>query len=380
MKKIITSTLLLALVLGASAQNKMMREAQKNYSGKKIPEAVGAIRAAMLDPTTPLDAATYLVQARIYVAASDALFANKFPQAEDTAYAALKMSLSLDNSDKNKFLAESEIGKLSTALYEKGSVVYTEGNFSRAADFYQKAYETILLAEQIDTGALFNVALCAEKAEDNARALETYEQLAGMGYRNIIVYQHLALLYEKAERTDDASRMLDVSIEIFPDDSMAYLIAANENLVLDKHEKVVAIGKAAAEKFPVFPLLYIILGASYQNSGDMDNAEINYRKAYEQNSDDYQTNFRIGAFYVEKGNKVKTAAENLPLDAGELYNSEQARAKEIFLKAIPHLVKALELSPDNLAVMKTLRDLYNFIKEGDKAAELNSKINTLEGN
>jgi tetratricopeptide (TPR) repeat protein len=203
--------------------------------------------------------------------------------------------------------------------------------------------------------------------------------LASLNYHNLIVYQHLASFYEKVDRKDDASKMLDISIEMFPDDSLAYLIAANENLVMDNYNKVVVIGKASEAKFPVFPLMYIILGASYQNTGDMDNAEINYRKAYEQAPDEYETNFRIGAFYVEKGNKVKTSAENLPLDAMDQYRAEQARAKDIFTKAIPHLEKALSLLPDNLAVMKTLRDLYNFMKDSDKATELTNKINVLEG-
>jgi tetratricopeptide (TPR) repeat protein len=172
--------------------------------------------------------------------------------------------------------------------------------------------------------------------------------------------------------------MLDISIKMYPDDSLVYLVAANENLIMENHDKVVEIVKASEAKFPVLPLMYIVLGASYQNVGDMDNAEINYRKAYDQSPNDYESNFRMGAFYVEKGNQVKTAADNLPLDAGKQYETEQARAKDIFMKAIPHLEKSLELSSDNLAVMKTLRDLYNFIKDYAKADEFTGRINALE--
>jgi tetratricopeptide (TPR) repeat protein len=380
MKRIVTIALLLAFGTSAIAQTKMMKSAQKNYANKKIPAAVEAMRAAMLDSETPLNAATYLVQARIYVAASSVPYANKFPNAEDTAFVALQKTLSLDNSETNIFLAEPEVFKLSTILYEKGGEEYAEGNYGKAADFYEKAYNAVLLLNQIDTGALYNVALCAEKAGDGERAQKNYELLANMRYHNLIVYQHLASLYEKADKKVEAAKMLDISIEMFPDDSTAYLIAANENLVMDNHDRVVAIGKMSETKFPVFPLMYVILGASYQNAGDMDNAEINYHKAYEQAPEEYEPNFRIGAFYVEKGNKVKTAAENLPLDAMEQYNAEKARAKDIFTKAIPHLEKALTLSPDNIAVMKTLRDLYNFISDTGKAKELTDKINALENN
>ncbi|MDR2556150.1 MAG: hypothetical protein LBC49_00360, partial [Bacteroidales bacterium] len=353
--------------------------AQKLYSSKKIPAAVEAMRAAMLNPKTQMDAVTYLIQARIYLAASSTLFTKKFPNAEDTAFTALQNALLLDPSEKNIILAGSEVDKLSKLLYEKGSIEYEEGKYSNAADFYEKAYNTFLLLDQIDTGALFNVALCAEKAEDNERAQKNYEMLANMSYNNVIVYQHLASLYQKADRKDDATKVLDISIEMFPDDSLAYLVAANENLVMDNHNRVVEIGKLSEEKFPVFPLMYVIIGASYQNVGDMDNAEINYHKAYEQAPEEYESNFRIGAFYVEKGNKIKTAAENLPLDAMEQYRAEKARAAEIFTKAIPHLEKALALSPDNIAVIRTLRDLYNFIGDEAKATEFSEKINAFEG-
>ncbi|MDR0763520.1 MAG: tetratricopeptide repeat protein [Bacteroidales bacterium] len=353
--------------------------AQKLYSSKKIPAAVEAARAAMLNPKTEMNVSTYLTLARLYVAASGTLYAKRFPNAEDTAFVVLQKALSLDSSETNRFFVDPEIEKLSVALYERGGSEYEDSNYSRAADFYEKAYNVIRLLDQTDTGALFNVALCAEKAGDSERAQKNYELLANVNYRNLIVYQHLALLYEKADRKDDASKMLDISIKMFPDDSIAYLIAANENLVMDNYNKVIEIGKASEAKFPVFPLMYVVMGASYQNAGDMDNAEVNYHKAYEQAPDDYEPNFRIGAFYVEKGNKVKTAAENLPLDAMEQYRAEKARSKDILGRAIPHLEKALALSPDNIAVIRTLRDLYNFMGDVEKATEFTSKINTLEG-
>ena len=122
MKRIITTVLFLACVAGAIAQQStMVKSAQKNYTKKKIPAAVEAIRAAMLNPETLPDAATYLVQARIYVAASNPPYSKNFPKAEDTALIALQKTLLLDSSETNFFLAESEIVKLSAIFYEKGS-------------------------------------------------------------------------------------------------------------------------------------------------------------------------------------------------------------------------------------------------------------------
>ncbi len=387
MKRIITIVLSIVFIGSIAAQKQKplkpgqaIKEAQKIYSSKKIPAAVEMMRVAMFDPKTPFESSTYLLQAQIYVSASSALFAKKFPKAEDTAFIALQAALKFDDgSDLFKVLTypkiEQEVAKLSGALYEKGSIAFGEGNFNGAADFYEKAYNAAMLLNQIDTGALFNLALSAERGEDDARAIKNYEILAGMKYQNLILYQRLALLYEKIGKKDEASSMLDLSIEVFPEDSTAYLNAANQNLNMDKYEKVFAIAKVAQEKYPVFPVLYIVLGAAYQNSGDMDNAEIAYRKAYEQDSEDYLTNFRIGAFYLNKGNIVKTAAENLPLSEGAKYQAEKARAQEIFAKAIPHLEKALELSPDDVNVVRALRDIYNFTGDSAKATEYTGRIN-----
>jgi tetratricopeptide (TPR) repeat protein len=393
MKRIITIVLLVALAGSVVAQKKQkplkpgqaIKEAQKNYSSKKIPAAVEMMREAMLDPKTPFESSTFLLQAQIYVSASSDVFAKKFPNAEDTAFMALQAALKFnDGSDFFKAITypkiEQEVLKLSSALYSKGGNAYEqEGNFNGAADFYEKAYNTAMLLNQIDTIALFNIALSAEKGEDDSRAVKNYEILASMKYKNLALYQRLALLYEKAGKKDEASSMLDLSIEMFPEDSTAYLNAANENLNMDKYEKVFEICKVAQEEYPVYPLLYIVLGAAYENSGDMDNAEIAYRKAYEQDAEDYTTNFRIGAFYFNKGNIIKTAAENLPLTEGAKYQTEKARAQEVFAKAIPHLEKALELSPDNINVVRALRDTYNVIGDSAKATEYTGRINALEG-
>jgi tetratricopeptide (TPR) repeat protein len=99
-----------------------------------------------------------------------------------------------------------------------------------------------------------------------------------------------------------------------------------------------------------------------------------YEKALEINPDYFKAVYNLGAIYTNRARDLEIIAGNIPFDQQEKYDSVKKLASENLEKARPYLEKALEIEPDDLDVMRVLKEIYARTNDKEKLSEINKRI------
>ena len=81
---------------------------------------------------------------------------------------------------------------------------------------------------------------------------------------------------------------------------------------------------------------------------------------------------------MNKGIRTREEANALPLEAAAEYDRLVEQAKKEFNQALPYLQKIIEVQPENMNVLITMRDVYMQLGKIAEANDIRSKIETLE--
>ena len=100
---------------------------------------------------------------------------------------------------------------------------------------------------------------------------------------------------------------------------------------------------------------------------------------------DYDTNFYIGYFYVEKA-EHENRQFNQKLDSftsQEEYMAERKKVRAVYMESIPYLEKAHELNPQNVDCAQILKEVCFLLREEpgvmDKYTKYNAEYKKLKG-
>jgi len=115
------------------------------------------------------------------------------------------------------------------------------------------------------------------------------------------------------------------------------------------------------------------LGKTYDDEGNIPEAEKYYQKAADLNPDFFEAYYNMGAVYVNKAAEIQAEANDLPLDQMDEYAKLTEKANENLAKAVPHLEKALEIKPDDAPTIAALKETYARLKMDDKLEKLNQQ-------
>jgi len=151
-----------------------------------------------------------------------------------------------------------------------------------------------------------------------------------------------------------------------------------KNNQFDKAIQYIDIAKADD---PTNYSLYYAAGIMYLNQNYFNEAIENLKKAHELKGDFFDTNYGLGAAYINYGGDLFLKANDI-VDINE-YNVAVEEANAQYLNALPFMEKALEYSPDNLDVMRSLQELYFRLRQKDdslniKYQEIRAKIQSME--
>ena len=130
----------------------------------------------------------------------------------------------------------------------------------------------------------------------------------------------------------------------------------NQEYIATLTEGIKAVpGNATIEK--LYAIYYLKEGQKFQQAGNIEKAEENYKHATDVTSKKWKTDalYSLGVLFYNNGADVLRKATPLASSNKEKYASEKAKADAAFKKAVDYLGEAVTLSP-NRTEIKQMQD------------------------
>ncbi|MBE0637925.1 MAG: tetratricopeptide repeat protein [Bacteroidales bacterium] len=377
MKRFVFIILGLMLVHGANAQTNNVTAAYNHLRYGKLDKAKEAIDKAIENPKTMTVGKTWFYYGNVYLAihlSDEPDYKNLDPDALEKAFNGYEKALQYD--EKNEFTQEINERLIVCAeqYFNKGVTFYNESNFADAASAFDQA---ALINQNIgitDTTSYFYTAQSAFFAGKLDLAKQNFQKLIEMNYAEPAIFRFTSEVYKAEADTVKALETIKQGRSRFPDEFSLIIEEINIYLAANEKDKAMELLQIAITKDDKNPTLFFAVGTNYDQMGNFEEAEKNYLKAIELNSEFFDPIYNLGALYVNKAIEITEQANKLPLNEQKKYDELKVQADEYLTKSLPYLEKADQLNPNDVYVLRTLRDIYARLGMLDKLKEVDEKL------
>ena len=386
MKKVM---ILLAVVLTANvmmAQKKDRTDAFMYNKNGQYEKAMASIEKCVnheqfLGMKPNDQAQAWLYRAAIYqniIQSQDEAVRNLAPNALEIVYESLMNCMKNESYlNDNKQEIYQRVGSVMNSYYTKGADDYNTGNFAEAAPMFKKAYDIAKSLGSTDANDMLNLAATSSlRAENYQQALEYFTELKNSGVDDVDIYKHLAASYHGLGNEDKAFEMISTGLEKFPGDASMIIEKVNVYLKQGKGEEaindLVELQKLDPNNASILFILGTIYGDENNDVYNSDKAIEYYEEAIKVNPNYYDAIYNLGAMYISLSNKLKTQANDLPLDKVKEYNELVEQAEELVRTGLPYVKQAYEAQPSP-EVKSVLRTMYVQLKMNDEAKALDAE-------
>ncbi|MDA0729023.1 MAG: tetratricopeptide repeat protein [Bacteroidetes bacterium] len=379
MQKLLSTALMVAISATSMGQKEVVSAYNANKEGDYA-TAASYIEQAVDNPKANIKNKTWRYRGDIYlnISRDSALFA-AFPDALVKAKESFMKAMELD--PKGAYAQETTIGLGQVQMQASNAGIgnYNSGDFGAAGGLFDLAAEIARAFETVDTMAVYNSALCYEKAGDLDMAVTRYQDCAAIGYQVLNVYLFISNLYRNAERVDEALATLQAARELYPREQSLIIEELNIYLTNQEFDKAKENLAIAAEQDPTNEILWFSLGSVLDNLGNAEDAIGAYIKALEIAPEYFDANYNLGALYFNQAVQGINKANDMwkpRMTKAESAAQKQAEddAKALFATAMPYLESAHASEPSDVETMRSLRDIYARTGEDDKLVEMSAKL------
>ena len=377
-----TVAVMAMLPLGLFAQKDVVSAYNANQDGDYL-KAAEFIDQAILDAKANIKEKTWRYRGNIYtnLAADSALYA-QVPDALDKAVASFAKADELDVKQRYNSERLADIARGATIAGNSGISYFNAGVYGRAGELFVTASEMTQLLGAVDTMAIFNSALCFEKASMYDRAVDQYMMCGGYGYQVPDVFLFAANIQKMEGDTASALTTLQNARADFPREQALIIEELNIYLTNEEFDKAKENLALAAEQDPTNEILWFSLGSVLDNLGNADEAIEAYLKALEVKADYFDANYNLGALYFNQA--VQGINEANDMWKPRMTKTESAAqkkleddAKALFATAKPYLEAAHAVDADDVETMRSLRDVYARTGDDDKLLDMSTKLKAL---
>ena len=261
----------------------------------------------------------------------------------------------------------------------KGISYYNTTSFDLAASSFDLAAEVARTFDIVDTMAVYNAALCYEKADMTNMAIERYRDCADIKYQVPNVFLFISTLYRNSDNDEEALKVLQEARAAYPREQSLIIEELNIYLTNKDFERAKANLELAAEQDPTNEILWFSLGSVFDNLGNYDEAIIAYQKAIVVKSDYFDANYNLGALYFNKAVLGINEANEMwkpRMTRTEAANQKKLEedSKSMFVTARPYLESAFQVDPADLETIRSLKDIYARTGEDDKFLQMNDLL------
>jgi tetratricopeptide (TPR) repeat protein len=306
-----------------------------------------------------------------------ALYAD--PLAE--AYASYEKAMQLDpkGTVKKKMLTGTVYNSLAVNFYNQGSVRFEAKDYAGALQSFQsqiKLTESDVYVGAVDTGMYYNAGLAAVNSGKFNDAVTYFQKCADMKYMGITPYFNMSEAYLALHDTAKAESVLTGLNAKFPNDKNVTLQLIDLYIKSSKNDEALKYIKVAKESDPNNASLFFAAGIIYLNELKYDDAIPELTKSVELKGDVYDTQYGLGAAYINKAADMFKAANEI-MDVKK-YSDAIDQANTVYAKALPYMEKAHELKPDDVYAMRSLQELYYRLKMTDKYTVIKAKLDAID--
>ena len=382
MRNFATLMALAAISFQGLAQKEVVSAYNANKEGDYA-TAASYIEQAIENPKANVKNKTWRYRGEIYlnISKDSTLFA-AFPDALTIAKESYMKAKELDT--KGSYAQECQIGlgQVQMAASNAGITQYNTGDFGRAGGFFDLSAEIASAFEATDTMALYNSALCYEKAGNVELAVARYQACADIQYQVPNVFLFISNLYRTSGQEDLALQTLADARKAYPREQSLIIEELNIYLTNEEFDKAKENLALAAEQDPTNEILWFSLGSVLDNLGNAEEAIEAYLKALEVKADYFDANYNLGALYFnqavqginEANDMWKPRMTKTESDAQKKLEDD---AKALFATAKPYLEAAHAVDSEDVETMRSLRDVYARTGDDDKLLDMSAKLKAL---
>jgi tetratricopeptide (TPR) repeat protein len=374
-----------SISFGAMAQKGKVTSALSYIDQGLLDKAKEAIDQAMVDEKSKDWFNTYFAKGKLCQASFESenpKFKEFYPDPLAEAYAAYEKAMELDpkGTMKKKIITNMVYNSLAVNLYAQGSARFEAKEYEGALKSFEtqiKITESDKYAGAIDTGMYYNAGLAAINSGKFNEAIKYFETCAEMKYLGITPYYQIYESWLGLGDTIKAESILTGLTEKFPGDKSITLQLIDLYIKSNKNEEALKYIKVAKEADPGNYSLYFAAGIIFLNQNRNDEAIEELGKSIEIKGDLYDTHYGMGAAYINKASDMFVKANEI-MDVKK-YTEAIDQANLVYSKALPYMEKALELKPDDVYAMRSLKELYYRLKMTDKYNTVKAKLDVIDG-
>jgi tetratricopeptide (TPR) repeat protein len=396
MKKLILSLALISATTLAFGQKKVLRSAEKNYKSGDLKEAMTDIEAALQDPETGSDPATYLLKAQIEAK----MFKNDSSNTMSTFEIGVDaLSTYMEAFEKGGSNKEDGVGKdiyaddivgvpdnlrpfsvntLKNLSFDKAIAQYNENDMELAYHFFDLAGQI----DHSDTTIHYNAAFLANDLEMFEEAKKHFNYLLEVEeYNKLNTYYLMIQILSGEDKNPEAAYDLVMSgREDYPEDKVLQEYEIQLLLQLNRMDEAMASIQEALKNDPNNAGILLRSGYLKEQAGDEEGALEDYKKSVEVDPEFYDGNYYTGALLLEQSREILAELSALPDDQWEAKSETMGKAaNQNYNEAIPYFEKALEIKPENTDIMAILYQVHTRLKNTDQAEKYNKKLIELKG-
>ncbi|HUX55776.1 MAG TPA: tetratricopeptide repeat protein [Bacteroidales bacterium] len=389
MKKFFLLIAAISISFGAMSQKGKVTSALSFIDQGVLDKAKEAIDQALVHERSKDWYNTYFAKGKLCQAVFESdnpKFKAFYPEPLQEAYAAYEKSIELDpkGSVKKRIITNMVYNSLAVNLYAQGSSRFEEEDFAGAL----KSFETqIEITESdkyvglVDTGMYYNAGLAATNSNKYEEAIKYFEKCAEMKYQGITPYYQIYLSYLSLGDTLKAESVLTGLTTLFPEDKTITLQLIDLYIKSNKNDEALKYIAVAKKDDPTNYSVFFAAGIIYLNENKYDEAIVELKKSLELKSDLYDTQYGLGAAYINKASDMFVKANEI-MDVKE-YSDAIDKANAVYAEALPYMERAYVLKPDDEYTMRSLQELYYRLKQKDpslaaKYEMMKAKLDSLE--
>ena len=378
MKKFVLTVFGIAFTLGVMAQNAEVVNAYNYWKYKELDKAKVSIDKAIGDPKTGISAKTWYYRGMIYQDITES------PDVAVQAYDKESLDKCVDSYlksieyDAKKVYTEDikrRLPYLQNRYVVQAIDAYKAKEFEQAIGNFEKSMKISQdVFGKMDTALLFNVALAAQNAGNKQKQKESLGKLIELNYPEPEIYRSMAGIYYAEKDTAKGLEYITLGRQRYPTNNSLMIDELNVYMGRGQSKQIINKMVAASNQDPTNKTLKFALGATYDNMGKRDSAELAYKQAIAIDSNYFDAYYNLGAMYYNQGVEIYNKVKDLPISKEKEYNAGVTKYKAVFKKSLPYLEKALELQPNDLNTLASLKEVYAKLDNFTKSSEMKKRI------